>query len=1016
VPSNTLVPICFGCKHFRGLQTRIGWTCKAFEEGIPTSILASHHDHRAPYPGDHSVLYEPKVNSGKIDNTAKDWPIGGERDDWITGMPAWDEYSKEDVEYQPVASDRNRVCELCRYFIPIKSCELVTGYISPEGHCNLWESMEGKDMHLTADEHRALFARRAGHPANDYIAKSGKNYVVYSENGKRMGSYPSREEAEKRLRQIEYFKNKGHIAKDMTKSGWKKIFEGLAELVRFFSEEEKEPEHSEDLSLDKVWIEMDHPRDDKGRFAFKGSGGSNRPHIRYSKIIYLPDDREEWPGSAKKLRIPSVWDNIKFNLNSDALVKATGLDKIGRRHHIYNEDLLKTKAAARYHKLLSLWNYLNKDKNQKNKDKEDDDRRDDRDDVTQDFSLRKSLGRHTSLPNSVKRSFLGVDNKFSFEHTKDLEEKGFSARDLRAFHATKAAYDLVAKMEKPDTEEKRKEAILEVANKVGPIVGLKPEVALQSYINPVVFTPWDPINIKNDNDEEGSEEIDTDHPPIVWFGFVDNPLPDWRVELADEEEPADGELLPRTPADVVMMLDFDPLDLFKDKLNIYKLKEKEEEMEGKEEEGKDMWAWEPDQSETYKNFDNILSSGSRFDDEDIGRDIAAAEGGAFHAAREKGTKNPIDPNKRAASVAFVTNDGCILFVRRSQDQERFPGYWALPGGMVEEGEDYLDAAKRECLEEIGDCTFDGIKPLSKKINKGWSHVTFVVPAKDKFQPKLNSEHDGYVWAPVTDAPKPLHPGLRATIAEVLEKNQSEAAGWEGYDANTKREYASDYALDKMSDYVFDWVETVRLETRSPKFITLAFDRKSVREKIDGRLHVKESNISKANIGEYWGREIPGFRELGLDPEKKYSLLRDPEELRKAAHTFNGLPILDTHVPVSTTEFPQEHVVGSTGNDAVFDGIYLKNSLTFWRQDAIDNIESGRMKELSAGYKYTPVMEPGVFKGVPYDGRMTNIEGNHIALVVQGRAGTDVCVGDSYPEDGLTWENLENMILSLWKEE
>ena len=59
---------------------------------------------------------------------------------------------------------------------------------------------------------------------------------------------------------------------------------------------------------------------------------------------------------------------------------------------------------------------------------------------------------------------------------------------------------------------------------------------------------------------------------------------------------------------------------------------------------------------------------------------------------------------------------------------------------------------------------------------------------------------------------------------------------------------------------------------------LAFDRASVRKLDDvGRLQVAVSNISKANVCPYYGREIPGWEELGLEPDKIYQLYRDPEE-------------------------------------------------------------------------------------------------------------------------------------------
>jgi hypothetical protein len=97
---------------------------------------------------------------------------------------------------------------------------------------------------------------------------------------------------------------------------------------------------------------------------------------------------------------------------------------------------------------------------------------------------------------------------------------------------------------------------------------------------------------------------------------------------------------------------------------------------------------------------------------------------------------------------------------------------------------------------------------------------------------------------------------------------------------------------------------------------------------DGDLRVALSNISKATVNPYWGKEIPNCEGLGLDPERKYMLLRHPKELAKAAGTFNGLPILAEHQPRTSTDHPSDLVVGSTGTDAVYRHPYLMNSLVF----------------------------------------------------------------------------------------
>ena len=175
---------------------------------------------------------------------------------------------------------------------------------------------------------------------------------------------------------------------------------------------------------------------------------------------------------------------------------------------------------------------------------------------------------------------------------------------------------------------------------------------------------------------------------------------------------------------------------------------------------------------------------------------------------------------------------------------------------------------------------------------------------------------------------------------------------------------------------------------------IAFDAASARTTdANGFLHVAMSNISKEAVNPYYGREIPGWEKEGLDPNKIYQGYRPGDELAKAASTFNGLPILLDH-KVDSAADPQKLLrVGSMGTDAVYEAPYLKNSLAFTDAQAIEAIEAEQKVELSSAYRYTPVFEPGTFDGQPYDFRMTNIQGNHLALVDEGRAGADVVVAD-----------------------
>jgi uncharacterized protein len=178
---------------------------------------------------------------------------------------------------------------------------------------------------------------------------------------------------------------------------------------------------------------------------------------------------------------------------------------------------------------------------------------------------------------------------------------------------------------------------------------------------------------------------------------------------------------------------------------------------------------------------------------------------------------------------------------------------------------------------------------------------------------------------------------------------------------------------------------------------LAFDRSPNRRITeDGHLLVERSNITKANVCPYFGREIPGWQSLGLRANVVYRLLRDPEELRKAAPTFRNLPVLREHFHTTAAAHDPDLVVGATGSDPAFDGTYLTNSLAVWPKLAVDAVERRERYHISAAYRYRPDMTPGVYRGEPYDGVMRDIRGNHVALVRKGRAGPDCVVGDQAP--------------------
>jgi hypothetical protein len=177
--------------------------------------------------------------------------------------------------------------------------------------------------------------------------------------------------------------------------------------------------------------------------------------------------------------------------------------------------------------------------------------------------------------------------------------------------------------------------------------------------------------------------------------------------------------------------------------------------------------------------------------------------------------------------------------------------------------------------------------------------------------------------------------------------------------------------------------------------------KNRRYDADGRLHILRTPISKATVNPYYGREIPEADKLGLEPERVYYLLRDPGELAKSAPSFARNQLMFVHTAVSADDPKQESVAGTIGSEVEFEAPYLIADLCIWDAEAIAGVETDTVRELSASYRYRADMMPGMYEGQRYDGVMRDIQGNHVALVKAGRAGSDVMAADNELETTMT---------------
>ncbi|WP_454686845.1 DUF2213 domain-containing protein [Agrobacterium leguminum] len=158
----------------------------------------------------------------------------------------------------------------------------------------------------------------------------------------------------------------------------------------------------------------------------------------------------------------------------------------------------------------------------------------------------------------------------------------------------------------------------------------------------------------------------------------------------------------------------------------------------------------------------------------------------------------------------------------------------------------------------------------------------------------------------------------------------------------------------------------------------------------------EANARTARVGvqQYLGSEV-GKPELGV-----VNVYRDEREVfsKRSLDTFSKIPITNDHPAEAVTAANwRDLAVGTTGDEVLRDGEYLKIGLKITDAAAVKAVQDGK-RELSVGYTTDLVWENGVAPdGTPYQARQTAIAANHIAIVARGRAGSKARIGD-----GASW--------------
>lgn len=118
------------------------------------------------------------------------------------------------------------------------------------------------------------------------------------------------------------------------------------------------------------------------------------------------------------------------------------------------------------------------------------------------------------------------------------------------------------------------------------------------------------------------------------------------------------------------------------------------------------------------------------------------------------------------SGALFYSKSTRRFLLLQKAEGKHAGTWGLVGGTSIEGESPWQALQREVQEEIGQSP-NIIKtiPLETFVSNDtvFNFHTYLCIVDDEFVPTLSKEHNGWAWATIDMAPKPLHQGLRSSF-------------------------------------------------------------------------------------------------------------------------------------------------------------------------------------------------------------------------------------------------------------
>ena len=114
----------------------------------------------------------------------------------------------------------------------------------------------------------------------------------------------------------------------------------------------------------------------------------------------------------------------------------------------------------------------------------------------------------------------------------------------------------------------------------------------------------------------------------------------------------------------------------------------------------------------------------------------------------------------------VKSEGEILLVRRSENAGKYPNFWAVPMGHVEDNEKFIQGAHREFQEETKlDIDINSMVYLDTVKDSKYNRIVrlYTIELPTQPEPELDHEHSDWGYYSTDSLPRPIENNLRFAL-------------------------------------------------------------------------------------------------------------------------------------------------------------------------------------------------------------------------------------------------------------